>query len=243
MARTTGSRADVFCMRPDSGQIKSREGRSYGILVVTLLWIPIILGNILLVSSLLSKSPQIDRSDFSLQVSRSVQMQQTQTQALSKSLGQGRDGWGIYNGVLSNQGGNSTEPAIITALIKTLGSLRCTPDRLEGESRLGCAVIIRDPERRWCQRECMNRYGLEFRFFPLDAGKKHLVVQFPATFCGSGGCAEQLYIKRREGWTLLADVFGILEISQARTNGIAEVIVDGQFRLVWDGAHFVAKGL
>ena len=108
---------------------------------------------------------------------------------------------------------------------------------------MGCAVIIRDPERRWCARECKNRSGLEFRVFPLDAGKKALVIQFPATYCGSGGCTEQLYLKRRDGWTLLVDVFGVIEISPTRTNGLAELIMDGQFRLVWDGTHFMAKGL
>ncbi len=208
---------------------------------LVLLATPGLLGIVLLTVFCLSDPQPFDPLDLSLQF-----MKPNQRPVLAQSLaalGLNTEGWTISRGVLTNLGTNTTESAIIGAIDRVLRHLRCKPERVEYEQRLGCAVIIRDPERRWCKQECTSWYGLEFRFFPLDAGQKIVVVQLPATFCGSGGCIEQLYAKRRDGWKLLADLFGIIEISGTRTNGLPELIIDGQFRLVSQGEAFVAKGL
>ncbi len=203
--------------------------------------VAIFLTLILLGSVLFTNLQEKDRFDFSLQFTKP-----TQRPALAHSvaaLGLARDGWAISNGVLTNLGPNTTAPAIIGAIDRVLRHLRCTPDQLDGDQRPGCAVIIRDPDRRWCQSECTSWYGVEFRFFPVDAGKKDIIVQLPSTFCGSGGCVEHLYVKRKDGWRLVADVFGVIEISGTQSHGLPELILDGQFRLVWNGSEFVARAL
>ncbi len=216
---------------------RTRGGRIAARLVATASLLSILLLSVFFFSDPGSWDP----GDLSLQFMKPIQ-RPVLAQSVS-ALGLNKEGWAISRGVLTNLGTNTTDSAVIGAIDRVLRHLRCKPERLEYEQRLGCAIVIRDPERRWCKRECTSWYGVEFRFFPLDAGQKIVIVQLPSTFCGSGGCIEQLYAKRRDGWNLVADIFGIVEISDTRTNRLPELIIDGQFRLVAQGEDFIAKAL
>ncbi|MCX8666041.1 hypothetical protein J3T99_00160 [Acetobacteraceae bacterium B3987] len=57
--------------------------------------------------------------------------------------------------------------------------------------------------------------------------------------CGSAGCTTSIYRKNGTKWdTLLDSVNGTIRIARQRHNGMADIIVDGNDRWVFDGQKY-----
>lgn len=57
--------------------------------------------------------------------------------------------------------------------------------------------------------------------------------------CGSAGCTTSIYRKNGDNWdTLLDSVNGSIRIARQRHNGMADIIVDGNDRWVFDGQKY-----
>ncbi|MCX5616309.1 hypothetical protein NQF87_04890 [Bombella sp. TMW 2.2559] len=57
--------------------------------------------------------------------------------------------------------------------------------------------------------------------------------------CGSAGCTTSIYRKNGDKWdTLLDSVNGTIRIARQRHNGMADIVVDGNDRWVFDGQKY-----
>ena len=93
----------------------------------------------------------------------------------------------------------------------------------------------------------------EYTLSPIDLngdGNVEYLVHNEA--CGSGGCAEGLFMFVGNGWKKLLEVaVGGIEVSSRRTNGFADVVIwqesyepqkhTVRYLFRWDGQRYVAK--
>lgn len=107
---------------------------------------------------------------------------------------------------------------VITVGLLALGMLAVADEDLRVEEI--APILSQHP----CETSCkVQGYTLE----PVDLngdGTREYLVRDEGR-CGSGGCAEALFMRVGNGWKKLLDNFGSLQVMNKRTKGFADVVV------------------
>lgn len=123
-----------------------------------------------------------------------------------------------------------------------------------GDALFNVAEIAPVLDKHPCKTTCkVQENASDYTLTPVDLngdGRYEYLVKSEAD-CGSGGCAQGLFIRGNTGWVKLVENQGDMKVTNRRTNGFSDIVVSGfaytpskhQVRRTyrWDGRQYQAR--